>query len=158
MEPVTTALISALSAGAALGLGGKEVAAQGLKDAYAGLKGWVKTHYPAANVEMLEKESSTSKARETIGMELDRRGAAEDTELLRLAQNLVAGIQQSPELARSIGIDVGELDQVNATFGRVLATRGATGVRIEKAKGGALSFGDVTAGIEPSETAPPKKA
>ena len=43
MEPITTAIISALSTGAALG--GKEIATQALKDAYAGLKGWITSHY-----------------------------------------------------------------------------------------------------------------
>ena len=63
--------------------------------------------------------------------------------------------KQAPDIARSIGVDLGELDQANVTFGNVLASRGATGVKIDKVKGGTLSFKDVTAGRP--ETDPSKK-
>ena len=37
------------------------------------------------------------------------------------------------------------LDQANVTFGNVLATGGATGVKVDKVTGGSLHFGDVAA-------------
>ena len=155
MEPITTAIISALSTGAALG--GKEIAAQALKDAYAGLKGWITSHYPDVSVEQLEKQPTSKARQEVVGEDLEREGASADTELVKLAQTVVDLIQKqaSPEIARSIGVDLGELDQANVTFGNVLASRDATGVKIDKVKGGTLSFQDVTAG---SETDPSKKA
>jgi hypothetical protein len=154
VEPITTAIISALSTGAALG--GKEIATQALRDAYAGLKGWIKSHYPGVSVEQLEKQPTSKARQEVVGEDLEREGASADTELVKLAQTLVELIQkQAPEIARSIGVDLGELDQANVTFGNVLASRDATGVKIDKVKGGTLSFQDVTAG---SETDPSKKA
>jgi hypothetical protein len=155
LEPITTAIISALSTGAALG--GKEIATQALKDAYAGLKGWITSHYPGVSVEQLEKQPTSKARQEVVGEDLEREGASADTELVKLAKTVVDLIQkQAPEIARSIGVDLGELDQANVTFGKVLASsRDATGVKIDKVKGGTLSFQDVTAG---SETDPSKKA
>ncbi len=154
MEPITTAIVSALSTGAAVG--GKEIATQALKDAYAGLKGWIKGHYPGVGIEQLEKQPTSKARQEVVGEDLEREGASQDTELVKLARTMVELIQkQAPDVARSIGVDVGELDQANVTFGNVLAGRGATGVKVDKVKGGTLSFQDVTAG---SETDPPKKA
>ena len=43
MDPITTAIVSSLSAGAAFV--GKEAATEGIKDAYAGLKAWIQHHY-----------------------------------------------------------------------------------------------------------------
>jgi hypothetical protein len=80
-----------------------------------------------------------------------------DTELLELAKALtdVLRSEASADSGRAIGVDVGELDRVNATFGNVLAGGGATGVRIDQASDSTLHFGDVTATSEPD---PPKKA
>jgi hypothetical protein len=93
------------------------------------------------------EEQPASKARQmAVGEDLEREGASKDTELLKLAQTVVDVIRtQAPDTARSIGIDVGELDEVNATFGNVLAGKGATGVKVDRATGGSLQFGDVTA-------------
>ena len=155
MEFITTAIISALSAGAAFV--GKEIASQALKDAYAGLKGWINSHYPGVSIEQLEKHPTSKARQEVVGEDLEREGASEDTELVKLARSMVELIQkQPPDVARSIGVDLGALDQANVTFGNVLASsRDATGVKIDKVKGGTLSFQDVTAG---SETDPSKKA
>jgi hypothetical protein len=153
VDPITTAIVTAVSTGAAFG--GKEIAAQAVKDAYAGLKSWIKSHHPGVSVEQLE-EQPTSKARQDVmGEELEREGASKDTELAKLAQRLVELIQkQAPEIARSIGVDLGELNQANVTFGKVLAGKGATGVKIEKVTGSTLAFEDVTAaseGTDPSK-------
>jgi hypothetical protein len=154
VESITTAIVSALSTGAAFV--GKEVATQALKDAYAGLKGWIKSHYPGVSIEQLEKQPTSKARQEVVGEDLERESASQDTELVKLAQTMVELIQkQAPDVARSIGVDLGELDQANVTFGNVLAGRGATGVKVDKVKGGTLSFKDVTAG---SETDPSKKA
>ena len=154
MEFITTAIISALSAGAAFV--GKEIASQALKDAYAGLKGWINSHYPGVSIEQLEKHPTSKARQEVVGEDLEREGASEDTELVKLARSMVELIQkQPPDVARSIGVDLGALDQANVTFGNVLVGSGATGVKVGQVTGGTLSFQDVTAG---TETDPSKKA
>jgi hypothetical protein len=148
VEPITTAILTALSAGAALG--GKEITTQAIKDAYAGLKGWIQSHYPGVSVEHLEKQPTSKAQQEVVGKQLEGVGASGDTELLKLAQAIVELIEkQRPEAAATIGVDLGELDQAKVEFGNVLAGRGATGVKVDKVRGGKLSFKDVTAGPEP---------
>jgi len=137
VEPITTAIISALYTGAALG--SKEIATQALKDAYAGLKGRIKSHYPGVSIQQLEKQPTSKARQEVIGEDLEREGASEDTEVVKLARTMVELIQkQAPDVARSIGVDLGELDQADVTFGNVLAGRGATGVKVDKVKGAVL--------------------
>jgi hypothetical protein len=91
-----------------------------------------------------------SKARQAVlGEDLERAGAATDPELAKLAHTIVMLIaQQPPEVARSIGVDVGELHQASVTFGNVVAGKDATGVKITKMVGGTAHFRDVTAGDE----------
>ncbi len=154
VDPITAAIVTALSAGAALGL--KDTAEAAIKDAYAGLKGWIQKHYSSVSVDQLEKQPASKARQDVVGEDLERVGATGDQELLKLAQTLVDSIQkQAPEAARAIGVDLGTLDQASVTFKNVIAGQGATGVRIEKVTGGTLNFGDVTAS---SETDPAKKA
>ena len=156
MDPITAAIVTALSAGAAAG--GKEIATTAIKDAYAGLKGWIQSHYANVSVEQLEKQPTSKARQDVVGEDLEREGASTDTKLAELARTVVELIRkENHDATRSIGVDVGALDQANVTFGKVLAGTAATGVRIERAVGGSLHFGDVTAGV-PAETVPPKKA
>jgi hypothetical protein len=74
VEPVTTALVTALAAGAAAGL--KDTAAQAVKDAYAKLKGLIRTRYPNVSIDQLEQQP-TSKARQgVVGEDLERERAS----------------------------------------------------------------------------------
>ena len=144
MDPITTAIVSSLSAGAAFV--GKEAATEGIKDAYAGLKAWIQHHYSGVSVEQLEKQPASKACQEVVAEDLERDNVFEDGELVNLAQTLVDLIRmQAPDVARSIGVDLGMLDQANVTFGNVLATGGATGVKVDKVTGGSLHFGDVAA-------------
>jgi hypothetical protein len=146
MDPVT-AIVTALSGGGVFVL--NEVASDALKDAYGGLKAWLKSHYPRVSIDQLEEQPSSKARQAVVEEDLERAGASKDTDLVRLAQTVVVLIQkQGPDAARSIGVDLGTLYQANVTFGNVLAGKGATGVKIEKVSGGSLHFGDVTAPTE----------
>jgi hypothetical protein len=155
LEPVTTAIVAALSSGGTFVL--KEAATDTVKDAYGALKAWIQKHYSDAgvSVERLEKQPASKARQEVVGEDLERAGVATDAELVRLAKTVVELIQnQPPDVTRSIGVDLGTLDQANVTFGNVIAGKNATTVKIENVSGGTLRFGDVTAS---SETASPKK-
>jgi hypothetical protein len=155
LEPVTTAIVAALSSGGTFVL--KGVATEAIKSAGAALNARIHKLYPAAHVSVaqLEQQPASKALQAVVGEDLERAGAFTDPELLRLAQAVVVLIQQQPpNVARSIGVDVGELDQANVTFGNVVAGKGATGVKIAKVASGSLEFGDVTASGE----AAPKKA
>jgi hypothetical protein len=153
MDPVT-AIVATLSAGGVFVL--NEVATDAVKDAYSGLKAWLKNHYPRVSVDQLEEQPASKARQAVVAEDLEREGASKDADLIRLAQTVVELIQkQGPDVARSIGVDLGTLDQANVTFGNVFAGKGETGVKIENVSGGSLVFGDVTAS---SETESPKKA
>jgi hypothetical protein len=153
LEPIT-AVVAALSSGATFVL--KGVATEAIKSAYAALKTHIQKQHPAADLSVAQLElQPASKSRQTVLSEdLESAGASADLELVQLAQAVVVLIQQSPEVARSIGVDVGELDQANVTFGNVAAGKNATGVKITKVVGGTLQFGDVTASAESTQKKP----
>jgi len=48
MEEITTAIVTALSTGAAFVA--EKTAGEVVKDAYANLKGWIQNHYPAVSI------------------------------------------------------------------------------------------------------------
>jgi hypothetical protein len=154
LEPIT-AVVAALSSGATFVL--KGVATEAIKSAYAALNARIQKLYPAAHVSVAQLEQQpASKARQAVLSEdLERVGAATDPELVQLAQAVVMLIQQSPEVARSIGVDVGALQNAKVEFQEVLAREGGTGVKIDTVTGGELKFGKVTAGTEHGDT--PKK-
>jgi hypothetical protein len=149
---VTTAVVQALSVGGRFVL--TETASEVVRDAYSALKSWIHDRYPGVSLESLEKHPASQARREVVREDLEREGASEDTELVRLAQCLVDLVRSQPDAARSIGVDLGVLDQADVTFGKVLAGKGATGVKIAKVIRGTLQFGDVSAS---SETDPPEK-
>jgi hypothetical protein len=145
LEPIT-AVVAALSSGAMFVL--KGVATEAIKNAYAAVKTHIQKQQPVADPSVAQLElQPASKARQAVLSEdLERAGASTDSVLLQLAQAVVLLIQQqSPEVARSIGVDMGELDQANVTFGNVVAGKEATGVKIHRVAGGSVQFGDVTA-------------
>jgi hypothetical protein len=156
LEPVTAAIVTALSEGGMFVL--KGVATEAVKSAYGALKARIQKQYPAADVSVaeLEMEPSSKARQETVGEYLERERALTDPELVKLAQTVVVLIQQQPsDVARAIGVDLGEIEQASVTFGNVVTGKGATGVKIEKVAGGTLQFGNVTASVEPES---PKKA
>ncbi len=149
LEPITTAVVAALSSGATFVL--KGVATEAIKSGYAALKTHIQKRHPVADVSLAQLElQPASKARQAVLSEdLERAGAATDPELVHLAQVVVLLIQQqSPEVARSIGVDIGGLDQANVTFGNVVAGKNATGAKFGKVTNSSLRFGDITASAE----------
>jgi hypothetical protein len=147
VEPTTTAIVTALSTGAAFVA--KEAATQAVKDAYNRLKRWLESHYKDVSFEQLEAQPTSNARQEVVGRDLEREGASEDTELVNRARTVVQLVQeQALDVARSIGVDLGELHQANVTFGSVLAGKGATGVKVDEVTGGSVSFGDITAGLD----------
>jgi hypothetical protein len=137
--------------GAAAGL--KDTAAQAVKDAYAKLKGLIRTRYPGVSIDQLEQQP-TSKARQgVVGDDLER--ASNDPQIVALARELIAVIEKhAPDLSQAVGVRINEVEQAKMTFDNVIATQG-TGVEITKMKGGEAHFGSVVTG---TESAPAKKA
>lgn len=152
MEPITTAIVTALSTGAAFAA--KETATAAIKDAYAGLKARIQGRYSGASIELLEIQPTSKARQEVVGEDLERERASADPEVARLARELLGLIvKEGPDEARAIGVDIGALQNAHAQFEEVVARQGATGVKIDTVSGGELKFGKVSAGAERGDAA-----
>jgi hypothetical protein len=95
LEPVTTAIVAALSSGGTLVL--KAAATEAVKDAYAAAKVWIHDRYPGASVsfDQLEQQPASKACQEVVAEDLEREGASTDTQLVKLAQTVLAGCGKS---------------------------------------------------------------
>ena len=96
MGPLTV-IISALTAGAAASA--KDVVAQVVKDGYAGLKTLVVRRFGQkgdveAALEGVEKKPDSEARQAVLKEELEKAGAAQDAEVVRQAQALLAVLQE----------------------------------------------------------------
>jgi hypothetical protein len=151
MDPVTL-IVTALAAGAAAGL--KPTAEQVVKDAYAGLKAFIRSKYPALSLEPLEKNPASEAKRASAAEDFADAGANEDNELLDRAQALLEVVQQHDRpAAEAIGVD---LEEVEAEYLRIQKVRAAgTGVKVRKGKfSRGIDLGEIEAG---AGSEPPKE-
>src|SRR5690348_4524138 len=108
MEPISATIVTALALGAASAL--KEVSAQGVKDAYAGLKALIERKYAQVPLAQLEAKPESKGRRDVVEEELNAAGAGHDDELLQHAQAVLDAVQQqAPEIAAAIGVDLEEV-------------------------------------------------
>src|SRR6266576_194233 len=90
MDPITL-IVTALAAGAALGL--KDTASSAVKDAYAGLKALARKRLagrPDADVVLCRHEKAPPTWQAPLMAELDEAGAARDRDLVAAAQALMS--------------------------------------------------------------------
>jgi len=134
MEPMSI-IVGALVAGAAGA--GKDVASQAVKDAYAGLKGLVvrkfgsKTEVGSA-LKLLEKKPDAEDRKETLRVELEEAGAAQDGKVLELARFLM-------EVLKEQGASGSHFETRNQGDGAIAQGSGAQAT----GKGGVIIDGDV---------------
>jgi hypothetical protein len=100
MEAITTAIIAALTAGAASGL--TEAAKKSISDAYSGLKALIKKKFGGESgvadaIEKLEAKAGSAGRRQTLIEELTATDAAADSELLGAAQSLLELVKALPQ-------------------------------------------------------------
>jgi len=114
MDPVTAAIIAALSAGATSGA--TDAAKKAIVDGYEGLKGLLKKKFgsnskTADAVEKFQDTPDSPKRKESLAQELKAVNASTDPELLRAAESLLELIKAPPrgqqtiqQLAQGTGI------------------------------------------------------
>ena len=100
MEPVTTAILAAIAAGAAEGITG--TAKQMIGDVYNGLKTLITSKLGSTSkaveaVTKLEEDPTSAGWKETAGKELAKAGVDQDPELVAAAQNVMAKLQKLPQ-------------------------------------------------------------
>jgi hypothetical protein len=129
MDPVSF-IVAALAAGAAAGL--KDTAAAAVKDAYAGVKGWIQTRYGRVDLGALEQKPGSEAKRASLAEDLEEAGAGSDEELLELARKLVAVIDRDdPAAAARIGISLEDLKGASLRISR-LEAEGDAEIRVAK--------------------------
>lgn len=138
MEPITAAIIAALTAGAASDL--TEAAKKAISDGYSGLKALINEKFVGKDdvtdaVEKLEAQPESPGRQQTLAEELKAANAAADPELLGAAHSLLELIKAMMSLMRSRDeaerlIEKRESDLL-ADLGSDLLGRGAVPAAIE---------------------------
>ena len=105
MEPVTTAIIAALAAGAAGGI--TDVAKKAISDGYSGLKALISKKFGSNSevsdaLDKLQATPDSPKRQQTLAEELEATNASADPELLGAAQALLELIKGLPQGERHV--------------------------------------------------------
>jgi hypothetical protein len=137
MDPIT----AAIATGAAAGL--TSTASQAVRDAYEALKDVIHQRFPRADIASVEELPESSAKQASLSEDLVRFGAAQDAEVLRLAEALVMVIErEAPQAADRVGVDLGRVKGEFLTIRRV-----AGGVRAREVEtSGGIEITDVTSG------------
>ena len=149
MEPIISAIVTALALGAAAAA--KDIASHAVKDAYTGMKALITRRYPKVSVEQLEQVPESKNRRGVVEEDLQAANAAGDTELATVARKLIDLVQQhAPAAAAAIGVDLKDVEAASLRLADVAAA--GTGVKVEHGKfTGDIDIHGVRAGVPPSE-------
>jgi hypothetical protein len=99
MEPVTTAILAAIAAGATAGV--TDTAKKAIGDAYAGLKALLQQKFGSESkvleaVDKLEADPGSAGWKETVGKEAAKTGANQDEDLIAAAEVILARLKELP--------------------------------------------------------------
>jgi hypothetical protein len=122
-------IVAAIAMGASEGL--RSTAAEAIKDAYAGLKGFLARKYPKVGVDSIEEKPGSEARRSVVAEDLAEAGAQDDPELIALVGKLVEALREhAPDAGAAVGVD---LANVSAEFLRLRdITSSGTGVRLKE--------------------------
>jgi hypothetical protein len=118
MEPITTAIIAALTAGAAGGL--TEATKKSINDAYSGLKALIEKKFGAKSdvtdaIEKLESKPESLGRQQTLAEELKATNVSADPKLLGAAQSLLELIKALPQgeqhIQSAVGTGIAQADR-----------------------------------------------
>jgi hypothetical protein len=140
MDPITTAL----AAGTGYVLNG--MAGEAVKDAYKALRDLLVGKL--SSLVNLEEDPEDEDYRKAAEKELQRKGLADDTEVLEKAGSLLRMIEQeSPEKLATASIDIGDLRAARDVIVRRLHSTGGVRIRNVTAQG-VIDIQDVSAGAK----------
>ena len=154
MNP-TEIIITALVTGAAAAL--KPAAEQIVKDAYGLLRRTLIDKYQDINIEVLERDPSSENRQRVLEEDIRRTDAAEDTELLAAARQMldVVGIND-PQAARSVGFIIRRTDAQTLRITRIHAEQGGVGGVVDSSTIDEINIGEVSVGSRLGEDDRPK--
>lgn len=142
MDPITV-IVTALASGAAAAL--KPAAEKVVTEAYNGLKALIVSRYKGVEIETLERKPESPTRKEVVKEGLEATSAAQDTELLSLAQVLIEAVRaHAPRSAEAAGVSIADLEAQSLYLRRVVA---AGGIKVEKARlAGDMVLEDINTG------------
>jgi hypothetical protein len=112
MEPFLISLGGALAAGA--GAAAKDTAVQAVKDAYAGVRQYIRDRYAAVSLEGLDKEpqskEQSKEQQRVVEEQFAKAGVQPDLTLAKLLSELVDAIKtHAPDAATTVGVDLRDI-------------------------------------------------
>jgi hypothetical protein len=118
MDPIMTAIVAALSAGAASGA--TDVAKKAIADGYAGLKSLISKKFGGGSgvtnaIEKFEETPDSPTRQNTLAEKLKATKASEDPEVLSAAQSLLESIKGLPQgeqhIQHAVGTGIAQADR-----------------------------------------------
>jgi hypothetical protein len=126
MEPIS-AIVAAIAIGAAAAL--KEVSAQSVKDAYAGLKALIQRKYTKISLAQLEDTPGSTIQRAAVEESLKKTDAEHDQELLLKVKEMMDAVRaHAPQTAAAIGVDIEDIKSTSLRIANIVASGPASGV------------------------------
>lgn len=115
MDPITTAIVAALTAGAVAGV--TDASKKAIADAYDALKGLLKKKFGhesevVKSVERLETRPDSTSRQGTLAEEVADAKAAHDPEILQAAQTLLDQVKEQPGGGQHIQNVIGNYNAV----------------------------------------------
>jgi hypothetical protein len=118
MDPITAAIIAALTAGAASGL--TETAKKAISDGYSGLKALISKKFAGKSdvteaIDKLQAKPESPGRQQTLAEELKATNASADPELMGAAQSLLELIKALPQgkqhIQNAVGTGIAQADR-----------------------------------------------
>ena len=105
MEPFTASLVGALAAGVVAAA--KDTATQAIKDAYAGLRRYIKDRYTTVPLEGLDSDPKSKGQQLVVQEKLEEAGADKDQELPKLLKQFVEALKfDTSDPGKTVGVDL----------------------------------------------------
>ena len=143
MDPVSTAIVAALSSGA-VALANSALSEAG-KEAYTALKNAVMGFVSPSDIEKLEQRPLSESRRSVLAEELCEAGKDKDPELAELARALLAALKAEGATSGATGVALEEVEAINIRLQRIAASGSGATLKKVKARGD-IEVTDVTAG------------
>jgi predicted RND superfamily exporter protein len=148
MEPVTTAIVTALLAG------GAKIAEKAVVDAYEGLKAVIIKKYGENKkvvqaLENVEEEPEFEPNQATVEKRIQDANIDKDPEVAQAAERLLEELKKRPETVKATGVNLKDVEGASLRVRNIAAS--GTGANVERSKfTGDLTFEDIRAGVDDS--------
>ena len=151
MDPISL-IVTAMVAGAAAGA--KPTAEKAVKDAYEGIKAFIKRKFEKVSGDVTEVDAPSEARREVLKEDLRKAGAGEDPDLLTQAKALLEVVSKmSSKEASGIGVNLEEVKAANLEIDTVIAS--SHGVNVKRSEfSGDINIKNVRAGEVNDSTDP----